>query len=492
MNKSRYDIVITGGGLAGSLMAISIKRKNPAISILIIERSAEFFPKAGESSAEITGLFFNRFQIPHILKKQLPKAGLRFVFNESQTADFSKADEFSSPSVRSIANGYHFNRKEFDQDLLIEAEKSEAEILRPAEIISFQFEKFNSKLKVRYGENESEISAVWVIDASGTERIAGKAMNWCDTNLQFDTAACLAHFTGLRPQTEWDNTPNPFWDKYAIGPRSESTIHFLREGCWWWHIRLNDQTTSIGIVYDKTIHQPEDPVKFFEDFLTNDAQLNFITAPSSHGTVKVLPKLPYLSKKLYDEGLVVIGDAAAFVDPLFSPGIEFICQQSIWLTDLITDYFTSGNFNQRKWNRYEKLFLKAFRNRILIYQNRYKLMHSYDLFSNWVQFDFFGYYSFTIIPVVIFPRLIKYPPAFSFPLAPVYNFITGRYLKIAARRKKQNRISTSLKKPLSLSHVAIPSGLRLYFKPLQLFGIWFANYIRIVFDEWRFRFSGKK
>lgn len=491
MSKSRYDIVVVGGGLAGSLMAISLKRKNPAISILIIERCSEFPAKLGESSAEITGLFFNRFQIPHILKKQIQKTGLRFLFNESNSADFSKMDEFSSPSVRSIANGYQFNRQEFDEDLIREAEKLGAEILRPAELISFQFEKFNSRLRIRFEGIESEIAATWVIDASGTERIAGKAMNW-KAETGFHTATCFAHFENLRPHSDWDNAENTFWKTKAIGSKEESTIHFLREGCWWWYIRLNNQTTSIGIVYDKTMHQPEDPQKFFEEFIRNDAQLNFITAGSSHSPVRHLAELPYLSKKLYAEGLAVIGDAAAFVDPLFSPGIEFMVQQSIWLTGLLADYFEKNEMQFAKWNRYEKRFLKAFRNRILIYRDRYKIMGSYDLFSNWVQFDFFGYFSFTVIPSVVFPKRMKFPPAFGFPLSAIYLFVTKRYLKIAARRKKQNRISAALRKPVSLSHVGIPSGIRLYVKPLQLFGIWFGNFMRIVFSEWKWRISGKK
>lgn len=489
----RYDIIILGGGIAGSVMAISLKRKTPALTILIIERSSIFPNKVGESSAEMTGLFFNRFGIEHILKKQIPKAGLRFLFNEHNTFDPEKTDEFSSPSFKSIANGYHFNRQQFDEDLLAEATKMGCEIRRPAEIIDFNYEKLNSLVRIKYEGKENEFRATWLIDASGTERIVGKKMGWQDNTVTFDTAASLAHFENLGPINEWDKLQSDIWKNNAIGPQSQSTIHFLRHGCWWWHIVLNNNTTSIGVVYDKSILGTPDAEKFFNDYLENDELLKHITQGATRGPIKHLPKLPYLSKRLYNDGLVVIGDSAAFIDPLFSPGIEFICQQSINLTDLIADYFKNNKMNYRKWNSYQKVFLAAFSDRIKIYQDRYKLMGSYDLFSNWVQLDFFGYFCFTIFPSVVFPGRMKTPPRFLFPSNLVYKFVTNRYLKIAARRKIQGRLSTSLQKPVSYSHISIPNGFMFYLKVPQLFFIWFINYMRIEIDEVGFMwFSEKK
>lgn len=484
--RKLYDIIILGGGIAGSVMAISLKRKTPSLSILIIERSAVFPNKVGESSAEMTGLFFNRFGIEPILKKQLKKAGLRFLFNEHNSCE--KTDEFSSPSFKSIANGYHFNRQQFDEDLLGEAIKMGCEVRRPAEIIEFHYEKLNSRIRIKQQDKEVEFLTTWLIDASGVERIAGNKMGWQNKDITFDTAASLAHFENQGLCSDWDKLQSTEWQKNAIGPQSQSTIHFLRPGCWWWHIALNSNTTSIGVVYDKNIIGTPDPEKFFNDYLEKDELLRKITKGAKRGPVKHIPKLPYLSNRLYDDGIIVIGDAAAFIDPLFSPGIEFICQQSIHLSELITDYFKTGKMDYRKWNSYQKIFLTAFNHRIKIYQDRYKVMGSYDLFSNWVQLDFFGYFCFTIFPSLVFPGRMKIPPKFSFLSGFVYRFITNRYLKIAERRKLQGRVSTSLKKPVSYSHVAIPDGFMFYLKVPQLFFVWFSNYIKIETDEMKFRF----
>jgi hypothetical protein len=325
-----------------------------------------------------------------------------------------------------------------------------------------------------------------VIDASGTQRIVGKKLGWQNKEQTFDTAASFAHFENLRSFNGWDQLKSEVWKKNAIGPQSQSTIHILRKGCWWWHIKLNNTITSIGVVYDKNILGTSDPDIFFNNYLENDVLLKHITQGATKGPIKHFSKLPYLSNRLYDDGVAVIGDSAAFIDPLFSPGIEFICQQSIYLTDLITDYFKNNEMNYSKWNRYQKVFLSAFSDRIKIYQDRYKLMDSYDLFTNWVQLDFFGYFCFTIFPSVVFPRRMKIPMRFFFPSNLFYNFITKRYLKIAERRKLQGRVSTSLNKPISYSHISIPDGFMFYFKVPQLFFIWFINYIKIEIDEMGF------
>jgi flavin-dependent dehydrogenase len=486
MEKKMFDIIILGGGIAGSLTAISIKRINPGLEILIIEKSSIFHFKVGESSAELTGLFLNRFNINHILKKQIPKAGLRFTFNEHHSDDFSKMDEFCSPVLKGITNGYHLNRQQFDSDLLDEAEKLGARVLRAAEIVDLKFQKLNSEVSVNHEGEVLDFKATWIVDASGPERIVNKKLNWGKKELKFETAASFAHFEGLKPASEWDIIKNDYWEQNAIGPRSESTIHFLRPGCWWWHIVINNNTTSIGIVYDKNILKHEEPEKLFDDFIKNDEQLNFIIGDAKRTAIRHLPALPFISAKLYDEGIAVIGDAAAFIDPLFSPGIEFICQQSIHLSELITDYFTKSKMNHSKWKSYEHIFLNGFADRILVYEDKYKVMGSFDLFSNWVQLDFVAYFSFHVIPSVKFPNYIKQPPRFNFLTRALYLFFANRYVKISERRALQGRNSSSLNKPITFSHVSLPEGFRLYLKPMHLFIVWLSNYSKIEWTEMKY------
>ncbi|MEO9258038.1 MAG: NAD(P)-binding protein, partial [Crocinitomicaceae bacterium] len=87
MNKAEYDVVILGGGLAGLTLSLQIKQRNPAISILILEKRAEDAPtaahKVGESTVELGTHYLREIlQLKDYLEAaHLPKHGLRFYFS---------------------------------------------------------------------------------------------------------------------------------------------------------------------------------------------------------------------------------------------------------------------------------------------------------------------------------------------------------------------------------------------------------------------------
>jgi len=110
-------------------------------------------------------------------------------------------------------------------------------------------------------------------------------------------------------------------------------------------------------------------------------------------------------------------------------------------------------------------------------------MHSYDLFSNATQLLFFGYQSFTVLPLKYFPKSIKNPLRFHKIDGWFVKMILRRYERIAIRRKNEKRKSTSLKQPVSYSTVRIPNGFYYFIKPIQLMLLWMFNYIKIEATE---------
>lgn len=110
-------------------------------------------------------------------------------------------------------------------------------------------------------------------------------------------------------------------------------------------------------------------------------------------------------------------------------------------------------------------------------------MHSYDLFSNATQLLFFGYQSFTVLPLKYFPNRIKKPLRFHKVDGWVVKMLFNRYNRIIMRRKKDNRKSSSLKQPLSYSTVRIPKGGYYFIKPIQLALLWLFNYFKIEATE---------
>lgn len=490
--ENKFDVVFMGGGMAASMLSLQLIRKKPSLRIAIVERSEVFPRKVGESSSDITGLFLRSLDIAHVMHDQIDKAGLRFLFNEKNTTAIDDLRELSSPSFKGPTNGWHLNRSVLDDRMLKECAGKGITVYRPAAVVGFVFKPYNSTLEVELNEKRFEFSARWVIDASGNARFVHKQMKWEDEKIGLNTGSVLAHFENLQPPQVWDVPETAFWKKHAIGPKGHSTIHFVRPHSWWWHIKIDEKTTSLGMVFDKRKYSFEDATKFFDDYIANDTQLTSLTRNSKRTEVRHLPHLPYVSSKLYDEGLALVGDAGAFIDPLFSPGLEMICQQTFALCDLLIGDFDNKPSNKRDWKKYERRFINAYKDRAFMYEQGYKYMGSYDLFSNWTQIGMFGYFALSVFPSVVKLERLKKPFVFTGPSRAAYRLLVMRFDSILKRRARQGRTSSSRIAPVSFTYVAIPYGWKFYTRPLLLFWLWGWNYVKLECTEFASLFRRKR
>lgn len=475
--------------MSSSMLAISVLRKDPEIKILIIERDQEFKQKVGESTSDITALFFRRFEIDHILKKHVQKTGLRFFFNENNSPNVDDVSEFSSPTYDGPNNGFQINRKEFDEQLLQEAVELGAVLYRPAEIINSTFEEFQCHLDIRIEGGIKKVSTKWFVDASGRARYIHQKMGWKDQEVSLNTGAIFAHFKDIKPTSEWKLKENTYWNENAVGDGSYATLHFMREHSWWWLIRIDDRTTSIGYVFDKNTYEFEDAERFFLDKISEDAQLNSILEGAEHTSPVHVEKVPYQSEKLHEKGVALIGDAGAFVDPMVSPGIELICQQVLWLSELLHEDIKKGRYNERKWRKYERLFEKAYRHRMDIYKNQYRFMNSYDLSSNWLQLGLLAYFGIFVFFAFLFPKRLKIP----FTIHPIgrigYWYMVWRLGRIDKKRKRQNRDSNPAPNAVTYSSFYYPTGIFFYTIPLRMFFKWLFRYLKLELKELRHLFK---
>lgn len=479
--STKYDIITMGAGMAASILVINILRERPGTRVAMIEQSTEFPKKVGESFSDVTAIFFNRFKVDHILKRQQRKTGLRFIFHDEATRKITDASDYSSPSILSLANGFQVNRSTFDNDLLAYAQELGADVLRPAQVIDFNYSAFNSQVTVKMGEEIKTLHATWLIDSSGRQGIVTKKWNWRLPANQLMTASSWAHFENVKKISSIDGHKSIHWDTWCIGDRHYATTHFMGEGYWVWTIPLSDNTVSIGIVYDQRILKTngKHPKDFFFEFIKNHPSLGELTSDAKGTGFKHYPHLPYTSRKYREPGLALIGDAAAFVDPLFSPGMEFNSQQSLWLAPLILDHLKTGHYCERSWMKYEKIFSQAFEDRILLYEKRYALMGDQELYGLMTQLDFAGYYTFVIHPSIVFPKLLKYPARFNPVIRPFYNWFRNRMLFLYWKRKELGITTKANYKKKTFSFARVPSRPYIYFYAHFLSFLWLTRYVRM-------------
>src|SRR3954463_3634713 len=172
-----YDVAIMGGAFSGAATALMLKRKNPSARVLIIEKSAEFDRKVGESTTEVSSCFMTRILglANYLGHEQLAKQGLRMWFCNSPDQKFDDCVEIG-PRYSSRVQTFQVDRAKLDSHLLECAVKVGCELLRPAKVTRIELNGANGQTLdidlppsqsygVTGGNEHRTIRARWLIDA---------------------------------------------------------------------------------------------------------------------------------------------------------------------------------------------------------------------------------------------------------------------------------------------------------------------------------------
>jgi flavin-dependent dehydrogenase len=471
LNKN-CDLFILGAGLTGCILAIELLKKSPRLKVIIADKKRIDVKRVGESCSDLTSIYLNLNLPDHILKKHTIKTGLRFLFQNNL--------EFSSPSQKSTANGYQLNRALFDKDLREEAVKLGAIYLEETKVLDFiELASFKTMIHLESQQEDHKIQTRWFVDCSGRSRFLQKKFNWKQNQNNLSTASSWIH---IKPKSHsWDSKKLEKWYNQGIGGREQATMHFFGRGYWAWYFPLEDKTSSLGIVYDKNLLSKKNPRVLFEQVIKENEYLSEIVSNDTIEEFHHLDELCYYPQKMFKKGFLTLGDSSSFIDPLFSSGMELAIQQNLYFSDLLMAYFEMDEFNEKKWLRTEKLFIKSFKSRLLTFSTRYRIMHHFDIFTNWAQLDFLGYFHFHVIPSVYFPKIfLRKPVVFNKLSLIIYNFFMKRYEKLCHLKDEIGMESSVFKSKVIFSETAAPQNK--FFAPLKtlhLFWLWFSYYLSL-------------
>lgn len=339
-----YDVIVIGGALSGASVATLLLRENPALRVLIVEKSPRFGRKVGEATVEVSGYFLCRvLGLDRWLREtQIPKQGLRFWFTNERTTSLADASEIG-PRYQVRLPSYQIDRSMLDEEVLRRAREAGAELLRPASVTDVQLTAGGTqRVAVRHGETTETFEARWVVDASGVAALLARREGWWEANLDHPTAAAWGRWTGVK---DWDcptlAAKYPEWARACYGGRNSATNHVVGDGWWSWWIPLQNGDVSIGVVFDqRSVEWPQDGGSLGErlkNFLTQNpiAREMLEDARLVEGDINWRKNLAYRSRTFVGDGFALVGDAAAFMDPLYSPGMDWISFTSVNAVDLI-------------------------------------------------------------------------------------------------------------------------------------------------------------
>ncbi len=336
-----YDVVIIGGAFSGAATALMIKRKHPAARVLIIEKNAAFDRKVGESTTEVSSCYMTRILglANYLGHEQLAKQGLRMWFCNSEQQRFDDCVEIG-PRYGSRVQTFQVDRAKLDSHLLQCAVDAGCELLRPAKVTKIDLNGANGQT-VDVDLAQKSVRARWLIDASGRATLLARKLGHYRPNNEHPINAVWARFTGVKDwdSYDWREKFRDYMDACRTA-RSWATNHLMGHGWWCWIIPLRGGDVSAGIVYDSRIFQlPEGAniaQRLHAHILANPVGREiFRDARVIEGDVHAFSALPYYSEKVCGDGWACVGDAAGFIDPLYSPGLDFCSYTSNYVADFV-------------------------------------------------------------------------------------------------------------------------------------------------------------
>jgi len=355
-----FDVVVCGGGLAGLTLGLQLRREHPSLRVLVVEKTARPLPpgchKVGESSVELGSSYFESLGLKEYLKeKQLFKHGLRF-FPGGGHLPIEKRLEIG-PMQEPIVPSYQLDRGTFESDLRGFLEEAGATLVEGASVREIELKTGGEPHVVKYARKVGEttqsctVKAKWVADASGRNALLRRRLKLTRGSRH---TACAGWFRvqGKVDITSWVPKEVSTWhETEAAKHRWRSTNHFMGPGYWAWVIPLSSGMTSIGVVIHSELHS-------FDDVRSLERCMEFLKKhePVFYRELQGYEVKDFLCLNDYShcigrgwssERWALVGEAGAFVDPLYSPGSDFIAYANSFTTELIRVDLMGGDLEGR-------------------------------------------------------------------------------------------------------------------------------------------------
>ena len=322
--KAIFDVVVIGGGPAGATTATLLAQRGFSVAVLEKDHHPRFH--IGESLLPANLALLDTLGVGEQVRAiGMPKWGAEFVSpwhaNKSQTFEFAEAWDKSMPMA------YHVRRSEFDQILLRNAAAKGATVVEGCTVRDVQFNPSGDGATIAAEHDDGKHSswqARYVVDASGRDTFLGGRFKAKHRNPKHNSASMFAHFRGATR---------------GVGKAAGNITIFWFDHGWFWFIPLADGTTSVGAVawpyYFKTRQKPL--AEFFADTIAQSPELS---ARLQHATrvtdVEATGNFSYTCDRTHGPGYLMIGDAYAFIDPVFSSGVMLAMQGAFAAADALT------------------------------------------------------------------------------------------------------------------------------------------------------------
>jgi flavin-dependent dehydrogenase len=395
----RLDVAILGGGMAGGLLARQLLRALPGLRLAVFDKTGEPDYRVGESTVELASNYLvRRLALSRYLyEEQLPKNGLRYFFDDEARSlplhEMSEIGSFNLP----FHPAFQIDRARFDADLRRTNQAAGAELRIGAKVQRLELGEGGAphRFEVREEGGAREVECRWLLDASGRAGLVARAKGLRVKDVGHRISAVWGRFEGVADLD--DLGPEPFRARVRHTSRGLSTVHFCYPGYWIWFIPIRNGVISVGVVGDPPRDEPGiRSAEGFRAFLERHGAVRELLRGARALDTQSYAQLAYgTTRYFHADRWGLTGEAAAFADPLYSPGADFIALENDFLTDLVVRDLRGEDdaARARRTELYDRFMRFRFEAAMLLYRGQYGLLGSEELMRLKWDFDLALYYN---------------------------------------------------------------------------------------------------
>lgn len=320
--QTAFDVVIIGAGPSGSASASLLAQQG--LKVCVVEK--QHFPRfvIGESLLPYSMYVLEKAGLVDAVNAEPTfqhKNGAAFSWGKRYTY-FDFTDKFSEGP----GTTYQVRRGIFDKILIDETAKKGVDVRFGHEVLAFDNTGDLAKLQIRTEQGEEyQLTAKFVLDASGYGRVLPRLL---DLETPSHLPARVARFTHID-----DNINDPTFDRNKI----LITTHPVHRDVWFWLIPFADNRCSIGVVGLPEILEGDNET-VLKKFVFDCPRLKELLVNANWEN-----EFPYRNiqgysanvKTLHGKHFALLGNAAEFLDPVFSSGVTIALHSALLASDLV-------------------------------------------------------------------------------------------------------------------------------------------------------------
>ncbi len=365
------DVIIIGGGPAGAVLGSYLSQAG--VTNTIIEKAMHPRPHVGESLVTSTTRIFRDIGFLETMESEgfVHKFGASWHPTRKSGEFYLEFAEFPQDGVDQDYT-YHVDRSKFDHLLLQHAKKLGSKVIQGVEVRQVLFDDEDRATGVRLSVDgvEVELPAKMVVDASGRNTVLGQQR-------------------GLRLK-------DPIFNQFAVYNWFENVdrgegktadyihIYFLPvERGWVWQIPITETITSVGVVAEREVFKQsrQRVEEYFEDHINMSPDLaKAMETAKPVREFRSEAEYSYSMKEFVGNNWMLVGDAARFVDPIFSSGVSIACESAKFASEAIIEAFETDDFSREAFTPYEEKLRTGVTIWYEFIKLYYKLMHLFTYF----------------------------------------------------------------------------------------------------------------